>query len=672
MASNVSSDNTSDAEVERRACPSCNIRMSSLVYDKHNLCVKCRGLECDHDNKCPDCIEWPKDVFERYIKHQKSLKSKAKKPKSDKAGSSSKSLEGGNPVGRDVGVASGAGVSESFVRDLIKDSLAVFSTTLSSSMAESFCNMEELISNQVASVRQDFNSFFSGPPPHSPVQPSPSQGQPDPSLGRPDSDYGKSGAKRGETEGEGMTDFPDLPGEICKELRAAGVSSDAVGSIRVILAKEKSLNRDQSMTSVGSGVVTTPRGPLFGSSGGQQGVQGSAAGASDPSEFRNRIRKLANAPVNYGASTSRDVPVRTLGGVDDVIADDDVSVKGDEEGGDKFKASLPEGLRRLFQLIGTLCPESVPPPEPSPSRTCKFEGMFSGVVNSPKEDFSPVLFHRVAEILDLYAKKFRESAEAGKFPSSSLPPRRRVYSASGSPELSKPSILNPSLPRLVGSVSTNKSAGFTLFEAAKLEGVAKHAIETQSVAFWAFNSIMQWLKEEGFTPVEPFIFDELIQSFSLSMVNSTSALASLATFLKAKRREAILSHFPANVGKHFRTQLQASSFKGELLFDESVLQRVLSESREDSAVSANVALSKVISLPVFGGAKSGSKASTDQASASSASTSNVSTPPIFTYKGKGKGSKGQKRKGGGNQSGSARGGKAARGGNASKGQNFAQ
>ena len=202
--------------------------------------------------------------------------------------------------------------------------------------------------------------------------------------------------------------------------------------------------------------------------------------------------------------------------------------------------------------------------------------------------------------------------------------------------------------------------------------MAKHAIETQSVAFWAFNAVIQWLKEEGFTPVEPFIFDELIQSFSLSMVNSTSSLASLATFLKAKRREAILSHFPANVGKHFRTQLQASSFKGEFLFDEEVLQRVLAKSREDSAVSANVALTKVISLPVFGGAKSGGKASTDQASAPSTSTANANSPAVFTYEGEGKASKGQKRKGGSNQSGNTRGGKSARGGSAPKGQNFPQ
>ena len=154
------------------------------------------------------------------------------------------------------------------------------------------------------------------------------------------------------------------------------------------------------------------------------------------------------------------------------------------------------------------------------------------------------------------------------------------------------------------------------------------------------------------------------------MVNSTSSLASLVTYFKAKRREAILSHFPANVGKHFRTQLQASSFDGEFLFEDSVLQRILVESREDSAVSANVALTKVINLPVFGAGKTASKASTEQSSSASGTTA---TPPVFTYRGRGRGAgRGQKRKNNNNsQPGNAS--KSTRGGsNASRGRGFTQ
>ena len=67
--------------------------------------------------------------------------------------------------------------------------------------------------------------------------------------------------------------------------------------------------------------------------------------------------------------------------------------------------------------------------------------------------------------------------------------------------------------------------------------------------------------------------------------------------------------------------MAASSFAGPNLFEDSVLDKVLAESREDSAVSANLALVEAVSFPVFGAAKSGQKASSDQSSAAASSSS---------------------------------------------------
>ena len=63
------------------------------------------------------------------------------------------------------------------------------------------------------------------------------------------------------------------------------------------------------------------------------------------------------------------------------------------------------------------------------------------------------------------------------------------------------------------------------------------------------------------------------------MVGSTASLASMATFYQARWREAVLSHFPAHVGSHFRALLSASSLAGPNLFEDSVLDKVLAESR---------------------------------------------------------------------------------------------
>ena len=191
-------------------------------------------------------------------------------------------------------------------------------------------------------------------------------------------------------------------------------------------------------------------------------------------------------------------------------------------------------------------------------------------------------------------------------------------------------------------------------------------MENQSMAFWCLNALLTWIKQEGFVPGDPGVFDELVSSLSLALVNSTSSLASLATCIAGKRRESYLSHFPANVGGHFKTQLQGSSFQGKHLFEEEVLTRVMGESREDLQAASNARIASW-SFPVFGAGKAGRQASGDQSSQASSSTT--------SYRGKGKGAAQAGQQGVKRSSSPGRGrgrGKKARGGNppAGRGRGF--
>ena len=78
-----------------------------------------------------------------------------------------------------------------------------------------------------------------------------------------------------------------------------------------------------------------------------------------------------------------------------VALDEDVDVSS----GAGDAASRVEGLHRVCRLLFQLCSEAVQDSAPPPPRICQFEGLFSGVAKLPKEEFSPVLFHRVVELL---------------------------------------------------------------------------------------------------------------------------------------------------------------------------------------------------------------------------------------------------------------------------------
>ena len=78
---------SSDFSVEapsdgRRKCIACPRRMSKKTADRHTLCIDCRGFDCDINNRCEECLEWPEEEVKLYAKYHKSLKSKDSSSKS--------------------------------------------------------------------------------------------------------------------------------------------------------------------------------------------------------------------------------------------------------------------------------------------------------------------------------------------------------------------------------------------------------------------------------------------------------------------------------------------------------------------------------------------------------------------------------------------------------------
>ena len=55
--------------------------MSKKTFDRHTICVTCRGSDCDIDHRCKECTEWPEEELLLYVKHRRSLKSKCSEPK---------------------------------------------------------------------------------------------------------------------------------------------------------------------------------------------------------------------------------------------------------------------------------------------------------------------------------------------------------------------------------------------------------------------------------------------------------------------------------------------------------------------------------------------------------------------------------------------------------------
>ena len=102
-----SGNSSTSGDSSHRSCLRCHGRMSSLSLDRHTFCYKCRGAECDLDNKCDECMSWTREEMEAYVKLHKSLADKSKHCKgSSKPPSPPRSTAPVESIDIDVKVAS--------------------------------------------------------------------------------------------------------------------------------------------------------------------------------------------------------------------------------------------------------------------------------------------------------------------------------------------------------------------------------------------------------------------------------------------------------------------------------------------------------------------------------------------------------------------------------------
>ena len=79
LTSGSSSSVPSSGDSSRRSCPRYHGRMSTFSVDRHSICTKCRGTECNLECRCDECLSWSVEEMEAYVKLRKSLASKVKR-----------------------------------------------------------------------------------------------------------------------------------------------------------------------------------------------------------------------------------------------------------------------------------------------------------------------------------------------------------------------------------------------------------------------------------------------------------------------------------------------------------------------------------------------------------------------------------------------------------------
>ena len=147
-------------------------------------------------------------------------------------------------------------------------------------------------------------------------------------------------------------------------------------------------------------------------------------------------------------------------------------------------------------------------------------------------------------------------------------------------------LVNPDFSRISRhkKVLRSRASSMTLSDLERLDQTSRSIIAGQSQSFWLLSALLAQLKDEGYRPADPNLFDQSITALSASLASQTSLTSAMSGFVTAKRRESYLAHASCPVGDSVKRELLVAPGTESLLFNQPLLEKVVSNIKEDSDI----------------------------------------------------------------------------------------
>ena len=345
-----------------------------------------------------------------------------------------------------------------------------------------------------------------------------------------------------------------------------------------------STKRCESLRGQGEGVPTVP--------------QRSGSSRDPPPEGGESSQDLG-VHANFGARASSQAPEGSYHPDDD--DEDDRESIGDPPAPDKAYVRLIDFIYDRFHHSKPSAAAQVPP-------RCDFESYFS--ISDPPSASRQFLtvYPRVAEIIDASADRVARLARESRALHRVVPLRRKLFNVGDRPDFCNAWYVNPEFSRISQNKNILKShnASMSLSDLEKVERGVRSILAGDSQCFWLLSSLLVQLREDGYRPSDPALFDKNITSFSAALASQTTMAAGVTDFISSKRRESYLSHASCSVAESVKRDLLAAPGSDSLLFDPELLERLVSQLKEDSFISSTASLASLSKSAARGRGHSGS------------------------------------------------------------------
>ena len=139
----------------------------------------------------------------------------------------------------------------------------------------------------------------------------------------------------------------------------------------------------------------------------------------------------------------------------------------------------------------------------------------------------------------------------------------------------------------------SRLSSVTFADLEKIERAGRTVIAGDSQCFWLLSSLLAQLKEDGFRPSDPVLFDKNISALSAALASQTTVAAGLTDFVTSKRRESYLAHASCPIAESQKCELLVAPGTDSLLFHQPLLEKMVSQLKKDSLIASSVSLSNL-------------------------------------------------------------------------------
>ena len=148
---------------------------------------------------------------------------------------------------------------------------------------------------------------------------------------------------------------------------------------------------------------------------------------------------------------------------------------------------------------------------------CEFEEFFATSESASSAKPNLALYPRVNEILESCADRALRFAREARPLHRVVPLKRRTFHVGDQPDFCAARFLNPDFSRITKqkTILKSRASSVSLNDVEKLDRASRSILAGQSQSFWLLSSLLAQLRDEGYKPADPTLFDTNIATLYL-------------------------------------------------------------------------------------------------------------------------------------------------------------